>query len=123
MNNFKTHRILFISVVMFLVVFFLWAGQAEIDQQVRGVGKIIPAGKARKIQHLESAIIDEIFVTEGQVVRIGDPLFQLANTKAEADMQEISISLDALKLKKQRLQAELSNMSIGSLKKVAAIPQ
>jgi HlyD family secretion protein/adhesin transport system membrane fusion protein len=117
MSDSKTYRFLLILVIAFLSVFFLWAGQTEIDQQVRGTGKIIPAGKARKIQHLESAIVDEIFITEGQVVRVGDPLFQLANTKAEADMQEISISLDALRIKKQRLQAELNNESVASLRR------
>lgn len=112
----KTSSLLLLLVSFFLLVFFSWAGTTEIDQQVRGIGKIIPAGKARKIQHLENAIIDNIFISEGQVVRVGDPLFQLANTKAEADMQEIAITLESLQVKKKRLQAELNQTSIQDLK-------
>lgn len=116
MIEIKTYRTLLILIVAFLSAFFVWASTAEIDQQVRGFGKIIPAGKVRKIQHLESAIVNDIFVKEGNVVRIGDPLFQLANTKAEADMREIAISLEALQIRKKRLQAELNKQSIDDLK-------
>ena len=55
-------------VVCFIGVFFWWAGTTEIEQHVRGAGRVIPAGKMRTIQHLEGGIIQDILVEEGQSV-------------------------------------------------------
>jgi len=108
-QNFQTYRFLLLLVASCLCAFFAWAGISEIDQQVRGSGKIIPSGKVRSIQHLEDGIVREILVKEGQTVQAGDSLFQLINTKAEADMKEINVGLSALLIKQIRLQAELKD--------------
>ena len=83
-NDFGRYRPHLWLAIACLCFFFLWAGLAEIDQQVRGLGKIIPSGKIRAIQNLEGGIIREIFVKEGQIVKANDALFQLTNTRAEA---------------------------------------
>lgn len=107
-SSLKTYRVVLFLVTSFLLCFFAWASLTQIDQQVRGIGKIIPAGKVRTIQHLENAIVREIFVAEGQTIKAGDKLFQLANTKAEADMKEITVALNALDMRKIRLKTELA---------------
>lgn len=110
-SSLKTYRVVLLLVTSFLLCFFAWASLTQIDQQVRGIGKIIPAGKVRTIQHLENAIVREIFVAEGQTIKAGDKLFQLANTKAEADMKEITVALNALDMRKIRLKTELAGKS------------
>lgn len=77
-----------------------------INLHVRGTGKIIPSGKIRTIQHLEGGIIKKILIKEGQIVKRGDILFQLENVRAEAEMKEIQVALNATQIKKIRLIAE-----------------
>jgi len=108
-KTFETYRVLLLLISLCVCSFFVWASTTEIDQQVRGSGKIIPSGKIRSIQHLENGIVKEILVQEGQTVSAGDSLFQLFNIKAEADMKEIDVGLSALLIKQVRLQAELEN--------------
>lgn len=105
-KTFETYRILLFLVVACLTAFFLWASFTEIDQQVRGSGKVITSGKVRMIQHLEDGIVREILVKEGQEVSSGEALFKIANTRAESEMKEISVTSAALLLKQIRLQAE-----------------
>lgn len=95
-----------IVVSIMIVLFFVWASVAQVDQQVRGTGRIIPAGKARTIQHLEGGIVNDILVTEGEVVEEGDILFHIGNQKARSELQEAQIVMDALDIKRLRLKAE-----------------
>lgn len=99
-------------VSLMIVVFFVWASVAEIDQQVRGTGKIIPAGKARTISHLEGGIINEILVHEGQLVEKDDILFHIGNEKAKSDLKEASIVLDSFYIRRQRLQEERQDKDV-----------
>jgi len=98
---------LWLSVGIFLA-FIVWASLTEINQQVHGAGRVIPSGKIRQIQHLEGGIITSIDVSEGQTVKAGDTLFSITNKRAEADSNELQISIGALKLRKIRLTAEMN---------------
>ncbi len=100
------HRGPLYLVVSIMVVFFLWAGFTQIDQHVRAMGRIVPSGKVRTVQHLEGGIVNDIFVQEGQQVEPGQPLFTIVNRRAEADLQEGQIQLDYLLIKQTRLSAE-----------------
>ena len=70
------------GVVFIFLVFLLWAGLSEIDQHVTATGRIVPSGNARTVQHLEGGIVQKILVVEGQQVRAGERLFEVANTMA-----------------------------------------
>jgi membrane fusion protein, adhesin transport system len=102
------YRPLFWALVIFLLFFSWWASTTEIDQHVRGIGKIIPAGKTRVIQHLEGGIITDILVSEGEKITEGQVLFHIANKGAEAELRELGIAVSSLELRKVRLQAEKS---------------
>lgn len=106
--NYKPALVL---VCLMVVVFFVWASVAKIDQLVRGTGRVIPAGKARTIANLEGGILNEIFVTEGQIVDVGDVLFDIGNQKARSDLQEAQIIRDSLYIRMDRLQAERQGKS------------
>ncbi len=100
------YRPLLFTVVIFLICFLAWAGLSEIDQQVRTSGRIIPAGQAQLVQHLEGGIIDRILVKEGERVEKGQPLFQIRNQKASSELEGNKLVLSAFDIKLQRLQAE-----------------
>lgn len=93
-------------VVGIITAFFVWASTTHIEQQVRGTGRVAPAGRARVIQHLEGGIITDIHVQEGQTVEAGAPLFSITNARAVAERNETALDRDALMLRKIRLMAE-----------------
>lgn len=101
------YRPLLLLVVLFVGVFLYWAAVTEIDQQVRAMGRVIPAGKTKAIQHLEGGIVEAILVEEGQKVSPDEVLFYIANKDAEAELKELKIGLKALEIKQARLQAEM----------------
>lgn len=108
LEGFFNYRLPLIAVTVFLLFFILWASFSSIDQQVSGVGRIIPAGKSRVIQHLEGGIVDEILVHEGQQVTPDQPLFTISNSRAKSDLQEIYVDVKSLEIRQKRLQAELA---------------
>lgn len=105
-DEFWNYRPVLWGIVGLFLTFLVWASLAEIDQHVRAVGKIVPSGKARTVQHLEGGIVQEILVDEGQQVARGDTLFLVANTAAKGRLQELELELLSRRLARARLQAE-----------------
>ena len=95
-----------LSVVMMTGSFLAWAGVSEVDQHVRATGRVVPAGNARTVQHLEGGIILKILVAEGDEVKAGDPLFQIANTRVRTTLQEGKMQKLSLLVRRQRLLTE-----------------
>lgn len=89
-----------------LLSFLIWSSLTNLNEQVRGTGRVIPASDMRIIQHLEGGIIQEILYREGARVKKDDVLFYIDNQKAEAELQELQIALTANEIKYQRLAAE-----------------
>jgi len=93
-----------IGVVVALVI--VWAALAKVDRVVRVEGRIIPAGRAQTIQHLEGGIVAGIMVHEGEVVHKGAVLIAIDDTTAQTSLAETQVKLDGLKIKAVRLEAE-----------------
>ncbi|MCB1680842.1 MAG: HlyD family type I secretion periplasmic adaptor subunit [Alphaproteobacteria bacterium] len=106
-NENWNYRPLLYTVISLMICFLTWATFSEIDQQVRAVGRIVPSGQSKLIQHLEGGIVDRILVKEGQRVQQGDPLFQVRNQGAASELEGSRIALEALDIRTKRLQAEL----------------
>lgn len=103
------YRLVTIPIIAFTTIFFIWAYFAEIDESVKGNGKVIPSGQTRLIQHLEGGIITHILVNEGDTVQEGDVLFRIENQYFISEKKENSIKLIALKAKLIRIDALLSD--------------
>ncbi len=105
-NNWN-HRIVTWPIMAFMVVFIIWSAMSEIDETVRGEGRVIPSGQTKIIQHLEGGIISEILVDEGDLVKKGQALFILSQAFFLSDQNEKKIELYALLAQKSRLLAEI----------------
>ena len=70
--------------LVFLATIFGWAAFAPISGGVSAAGIVSPEGSRRIVQHLEGGIVSAILVEEGEVVREGEVLLQLAGTQARA---------------------------------------
>ncbi len=100
------YRLVSVPIMLFMVVFIAWASLSEIDEVVRGEGRVIPSSQTKVIQHLEGGIIDEILVKEGQSVVKGDVIYKLSQSFFQADLREKKIELYALIAQEIRLEAE-----------------
>lgn len=85
----------------------IWAALARIDVIVRTEGRIIPAGKAQIVQHLEGGIVRRILVQEGSVVKAGQALMELSDIQARSSLGQERTRQAALRGKEARLIAEL----------------
>ena len=102
----KVVRLTIWSLVGFFLFALLWASFAVVDEVTRGDGKAIPSSKLQKVQNLEGGIVKKLFVHEGQVVNIGDPLIQLDDTRFSSNVGETEADRQALMLRVQRLTSE-----------------
>lgn len=108
------HRFVTFPIIAFTTVFFIWAYFAQIDESVKGSGKVIPSGQTRLIQHLEGGIITHIFINEGDTVDKGQILFRIENQYFISEKKENNIKLIALQAKLNRINALLNNQNTPS---------
>lgn len=111
-------RLLWVGAVL-LALLMLWSALAPLDKIVRAQGRIIAAGRAQVVQHLEGGIVQAIMVREGQKVTAGQILMQLSDINANSTLQQGQSRLLALKAQQSRLQAEAQG---GSPQFAADIP-
>ncbi|WP_147172808.1 HlyD family type I secretion periplasmic adaptor subunit [Pseudomonas sp. SJZ079] len=112
------------GLIAFVAFCLLWAHFAVIDEVTRGDGKAIPSSRLQKIQNLEGGIVAELFIREGQVVNIGDPLLRLDDTRFASNVGETEADRLALLLRVERLSAEVEERDLEfPFKAVEAVPR
>lgn len=96
-----------VPIMLMFVVFILWASFSELDEVVRGDGKVVPSGQTKVLQHLEGGIISNILVKEGDHVKAGAVIYELSQAFFDADLKTKDIELKSLKAKSIRIQREI----------------
>jgi len=91
------------SIMLFFSISVAWATIGEVDIVGVAQGKIVPSGRVKVIQPLETGVVRSIYVTEGQHVEQGEPLIELDSTLVGADSDQIHEQLIAFKLDRARL--------------------
>lgn len=86
----------------------LWSFVARVDEVVVTSGEVVPQSKVKIIQHLEGGIVEQIYVSEGDSVRAGDPLIRLDLATSGVNRNELLARLDREELRRARLLAEVS---------------
>ena len=95
---------------------FLFALLAKIDEVVVAQGDLEPAGAVKPIKAVQSAVVEEIFVKEGQVVEPGQPLIRFDTDKSQAQKSNVSRQL---LIEQQRI-SEQANASRARLENLQA---
>ncbi len=106
--SFKDHLLLYI-IVVFFVVFLIWANLTKVDEITRGEAKIIPSSQIQVIQNLEGGIIEEFLVKEGDIVEAGQVLIKIKNLQAKSDYNANNKRFLGIKASIARLTAETKN--------------
>lgn len=99
-------HIMLVTIALFFIAFVAWAAYFEIEEVARGDGRVITQSQTQVITNLEGGIIAEILVTEGDIVKKGDPLMRIDPTRFDAALREGEQSALALEAKIARLTAE-----------------
>lgn len=95
------------AVLLLVVIFGVWAANAEIDQVTRAQGQVIASSRTQIIQSPDGGVLQEMLVKEGDLVSKGQLLARLDATKVEAGYLEARAKAAALRATLARLQAEI----------------
>lgn len=96
-----------VPIMLFFLCFLIWAAFSEIDEVVKGTGKVVPSGQTKILQNLEGGIIANILLQEGDKVKAGDVIYTLSNEFFKADLVTKEIDLLSFQVVMERLQASI----------------
>ena len=104
----KEVRLGMIVAGLFFVLFLGWAAFAPLDSAAYANGQLVVSGQRQSVQHRDGGVVAAIHVAEGQVVRKGDTLIELAGAEVRAQERALAAQLVNAQAQRARLEAELS---------------
>ncbi len=113
------YKIVAWPIMLFVALFITWTIFTEVDEVVKGSGKVIPSSQSKILQNLEGGIVEDIFVQEGQKVQKGMPIYRLKNANSQADSKQKEIALHALMAQSQRLKSQINFAEIAFSKEIS----
>lgn len=100
-------RTIALVICAFFVFAFLWALIGTVDIIATAQGKIIPTGRTKVIQPMDSGVVKLIHVQNGDSVKEGDILIEIDTTISEAERSRLEKDLIVAQLDVARLNAAL----------------
>ena len=101
-------QVIFVLITAFFVIAFFWASTAELDEQVRAEGEVIPPTDVQIIQARLPGVVTEIGVQLGSRVATGDILFRMEDEDVQANFADNEIIIASSRAALVRLEAEAS---------------
>jgi hemolysin D len=98
------------TLILFFLLALAWACLGHIDIIATAQGKIVPTGRVKVIQPLESGTVTAIRVKDGDKVTAGQVLVELDHTISAAERNRVSHELLRLRLDAARLTALRSGL-------------
>ena len=98
-----------VTIIVLFCLALIWATFGHVDIVASASGKIVPSGRVKLIQPLETGVVRAINVHDGQSVKAGEVLIELDPTMTVADRGHIQSDLMAAQLDVARLRAALSD--------------
>lgn len=97
---------------VFLVTAVIWAAVSKVDAVVTATGLVIPVGNVSVVQTVESGVITDICVENGQYVNTGDVLAIIDSEIEAIDEQSIEAEIKKLESENDIYQMVLDGVSI-----------
>lgn len=98
----------------------LWAFTARLDQTITVRGRLEPAGSVREVDSPSAGVVSQVFVKDGQVVQVGQPLFTVEAKGLASRRQAITTTLKLMDLQALSLQGIIR--SSGDPRKLPPLP-
>lgn len=102
-------------IMLFACIALVWAIVGQVEIIAVSTGKTIPSGHSKTIQPLETSVIKRILVKDGDRVKKGDLLIELAAIGSDSDYNQTVRQLNAAKLARIRSQALLAGLETATL--------
>lgn len=106
-NERRTSAIIWLCTAA-LILFFVWAHFAILDEVTVGTGKVTPLSHAQVIESLDGGIVNELNVHEGDIIEKGQVLARLDPTRFQSSFGEAAARARTLRASAERLRAELT---------------
>ena len=87
----------------------LWAFTAKIDQTVSVRGRLEPSGSVRDVESPSAGVVSKVFVKDGEVVQIGQPLFDVEAKGLASRRQALETTLALFELQGRTLASILNS--------------
>ena len=111
-------RVIAKTIIAFFVIALLWACIGSVDITAIAQGRIVPTGRTKVIQPLESGVVHAIHVQDGQAVKTGDVLIEIDSTINESERDRLSQEYIESSLNAARLKSALNINEGGATKLV-----
>lgn len=98
-------RTIGLTIILFFAIAIGWATFGHVDIIATATGKVVPTGRTKTIQPLETGIVSAIHVHDGDKVTAGDVLVELDRTVTQAERKRVGQDLIASLLDVARLSA------------------
>ncbi len=95
-----------------LLFALIWAGFFSLDEITRGQGKVIPSSREQVIQSLDSGVLREMLVREGDMVEKDQVLLQMEDARSGAGFREAREKYLSLLAIAARLRAETTDADL-----------
>lgn len=95
--------------ILVVFLFILWAALTNVNELVKGDGKVVPSSQLQVLQSIDGGIVQKIFVHEGDKVKAGQPLVQIDTTRFLSSVRENQAQNISLSARAERLNALLEN--------------
>jgi hemolysin D len=96
------------TIMLFFVIALLWACIGTVDIIATASGKIVPTGRTKVVQPLESGVVHAIHVQDGQKVKAGEVLIEIDTTISAAERDRLKNDYMQATLDDARLKAALN---------------
>jgi len=88
-------------------LFVIWSAFAWVDEIVRADGQVVSSSRSQSVQNLEGGILADLAVKQGDLVEAGQVLATLSDTRFRTAFDDLQDQIDALELRRLRLEAEI----------------
>ena len=107
-------RFTFWTVTALIIITVLWLVIGKIDMVVNARGIVIPDGEAKIIQPLETGVVKQILVKEGDFVKKGQLLISVDTSTTDAQLKSVSKNLEQSKIEAERLKSSGNNIEFSA---------
>ena len=102
----KAAILLFVSIIALVTCAFFWSAVSKVEEITRAQGSVVPSQDIQVVQSLEGGVLEELLVSEGQLVKKGDILMRISDVQFASQERGTQARSLSLRAKRARLEAE-----------------
>ena len=97
------------SIVVALATFMLWSAFAPLASAVLSSGVVVIDGSNKTLQSVEAGVVTSIFVRDGEMVKLGQPLLKLDDSSQRSSLKVLTREICSNAAHQARLRTELAD--------------